>query len=90
MVCYELLTGLIPFDGHDRCDYDLILSGNRPALPRDLPEGVSKLVERCWEGNPQQRPEFTEIVEVLSSHLKGDPNHFSSGFHYNFFAESRS
>ncbi len=32
MVCYELLTGLIPFQGHSLLDYKLVLSGGRPEL----------------------------------------------------------
>jgi hypothetical protein len=33
MVCYELLTGFIPFEGHCLSDYELVLSGGRPELP---------------------------------------------------------
>lgn len=28
MVCYELITGCIPFEGHSIRDYDFILNGN--------------------------------------------------------------
>ncbi len=36
MVCYELRTGHIPFEGHRLTDYELALSGRRPELPNYL------------------------------------------------------
>ncbi|KAG0614477.1 hypothetical protein M758_6G180100 [Ceratodon purpureus] len=33
MVCYEVLKGKLPFEGHPLNDYDLVLNGRRPTLP---------------------------------------------------------
>ncbi len=52
MVCYELLTGLIPFEGHRLSDYELVLSGGRPELPNYLSLGITQLLHKCWHMLP--------------------------------------
>ncbi|CAK9191810.1 unnamed protein product [Sphagnum troendelagicum] len=70
MTCYEVLTGLIPFDGHPPSDYSLVLSGNRPRLPKYVSDDVAELITRCWHQEPEQRPEFLEICHKLRSLMK--------------------
>ncbi len=70
MTCYEVLTGLIPFDGHPRADYSLVLSGNRPQLPEYVSDDVAELITRCWHQEPEQRPEFLDICHKLRSLMK--------------------
>jgi hypothetical protein len=43
MACYELPTGLIPFEGHRLSDYKLVLSGGRPELPDYLSPEIMQL-----------------------------------------------
>jgi serine/threonine protein kinase len=64
MVCYELLTGKLPFYGHPMSDYDLVLSGKRPDVS-DEPPWMRKLLHRCWDADPHQRPGWDEILETL-------------------------
>ncbi|KAH8955474.1 hypothetical protein BDL97_08G140700 [Sphagnum fallax] len=52
MVCYELLTGLIPFQGHSLSDYELVLSGGRPELPEYLSPEITQLLHNCWHMDP--------------------------------------
>jgi len=65
MVCYELLTGLIPFQGHSLSDYELVLSGGRPELPEYLSPEITQLLHSCWHIDPCQRPGWGEIIEIL-------------------------
>lgn len=65
MVCYEILTGNIPFQGHEIRDYDLILAGNRPELPADLDVDLKKIILKCWNADPNARPSFTDICLEL-------------------------
>ncbi|CAM6044415.1 unnamed protein product, partial [Sphagnum compactum] len=67
MVCYELLTGYIPFEceGVRRTDYDAVLSGGRPKLPDYLSPGMTQLLLKCWHHDPCQRPGWHEIKETL-------------------------
>ncbi|KAH9576740.1 hypothetical protein CY35_01G179100 [Sphagnum magellanicum] len=66
MVCYELLTGHIPFqcEGVRRTDYDAVLSGRRPKLPDYLSPGMTQLLLKCWHQDPCQRPTWEEIQET--------------------------
>ncbi len=67
MVCYELLTGHIPFqcEGVRTTDYDPVLSGRRPKLPDYLSPGMTQLLQECWHQDPCQRPRWHEIKETL-------------------------
>jgi hypothetical protein len=67
MVCYELLTGHIPFQCEDvrRTDYDAVLSGRRPRLPDYLSPGMTQLLIKCWHHDPCQRPTWDEIKKTL-------------------------
>lgn len=66
MTCYEILTGHVPFETHERTvSFDQVIGGLRPPLPPSLSSGVRDLVSRCWHGDPNERPEFTEIVKLL-------------------------
>jgi serine/threonine protein kinase len=69
MVCYELLTGHIPFqcEGVRFSDYDAVLSGRRPKLPDYLSPGMTQLLLKCWHHDPCQRPTWDEIMETLRS-----------------------
>ncbi|CAK9202827.1 unnamed protein product [Sphagnum troendelagicum] len=67
MVCYEILTGEIPFGKVLSTNYKHVISGNRPQLPAGLDKGLSKLLQRCWHSDPDQRPDFTEIKRFLTS-----------------------
>ncbi|CAM6053858.1 unnamed protein product [Sphagnum tenellum] len=69
MVCYELLTGHIPFqcEGVRRTDYDAVLSGRRPKLPDYLSPELTQLLLKCWHHDPCQRPTWDEIIETLNT-----------------------
>jgi len=64
MVCYELVTGKLPFQGHPLSDYDVVLSGERPDVSDELP-WMRKLLHRCWDEDPHQRPGWDEIIQIL-------------------------
>jgi len=68
MVCYELLTGKYPFQGHPMSDYDLVLSGKRPDVS-DEPPWMREFLHRCWDEDPHQRPGWDEILQILGEEL---------------------
>jgi serine/threonine protein kinase len=53
MLCYEILTGQMPFEGHPQA-----LSGNRPYLPPYVSRDVRELLQRCWHGIHTNGPTF--------------------------------
>ncbi|KAG0588078.1 hypothetical protein KC19_2G214300 [Ceratodon purpureus] len=67
MVCYEILTGHVPF--HDEQDEkrlkENVKKGDRPELRGDLPPMLKALIERCWSGDPKERPRFHLICSQL-------------------------
>ncbi|KAG0556112.1 hypothetical protein KC19_11G027100 [Ceratodon purpureus] len=65
MTCYEILTGKTPFR---KIDYDAILQGTRPTLPRGLEPLIGKLLQRCWHHEPSMRPSFDQIVKAFNHH----------------------
>ncbi|CAM6030467.1 unnamed protein product [Sphagnum balticum] len=69
MVCYEILAGQIPFQGHSLSDYDLVLSGRRPDIPHHVPPDLADLLHRCWRHDPLERPGWPEIQDLLFKHF---------------------
>ena len=67
MIMWEFTTGKKPF--HDRPhDHYLmldILKGERPQITDDTPEFYSKLMKRCWDHDPENRPTAEEIFYCL-------------------------
>ncbi len=67
MVCYEILTGNIPFHKH-RSMPELqkkIKDGLQPNLPEQCPQQLSKLIQACYHSDPATRPSFFEICVEL-------------------------
>jgi len=69
MACYELPTGLIPFEGHCLSDYELVLLGGRAKLPDYLSPEITQLLHNCWHTDPCQWPGWSEITEILYAEL---------------------
>jgi hypothetical protein len=65
MTCYEVLTGCIPFEGHEQNDYDGVIGGERPPLPNYVNPRLQELLKRCWHCEPSIRPNFRDIVFEL-------------------------
>ncbi|MQL94755.1 hypothetical protein Taro_027431 [Colocasia esculenta] len=68
MICFELLTGKVPFeDGHlqgDKMSRN-IRAGERPLFPFPSPKYLTSLTKRCWQTDPSQRPTFSSICRML-------------------------
>lgn len=51
----------------------VVSDGLRPALggiQSMVPESLSSLIKKCWDGEPQNRPSFDDIIVELASILK--------------------
>ncbi|CAK9193729.1 unnamed protein product [Sphagnum troendelagicum] len=42
-----------------------IRQGDRPTLPSDCPAHLSATINKCWATRPEDRPEFSEICQIL-------------------------
>jgi hypothetical protein len=67
MVCYEILTGRVPFFNYFML-LDLrkkIKDGLRPNMPEKCPKQLSNLVQACYDPDPKARPSFPNICVEL-------------------------
>lgn len=39
----------------------------RPTIPKKTPEAFARLTKRCWERDPEKRPNFREIIKELEA-----------------------
>ncbi|GLJ22040.1 hypothetical protein SUGI_0412970 [Cryptomeria japonica] len=37
----------------------------RPKIPRSCPTSLATVIKKCWDENPEKRPEMDEVVELL-------------------------
>ena len=67
MVCYEILTGNIPFAVVSQPNKvkKMITEGERPPLPPHCPPGLASMTKKCWRAEPKERPSFAEICREL-------------------------
>src|ERR1700683_3097881 len=77
MLLFHIFSGKMPFDDLNTQPEVMtkITKAGRPSRPAGLSDNVIwKLVERCWHGQPQQRPTAVEVVSALQpiAHPQGD------------------
>ncbi|XP_028111072.1 serine/threonine/tyrosine-protein kinase HT1-like [Camellia sinensis] len=83
IVLWELLTALTPFDNMtpEQAAFAVCQKNARPPLPSTCPVAFKSLINQCWSRNPNKRPHFEKIVNILESYavsLEQDPEFFSS------------
>ncbi|XP_062234050.1 serine/threonine-protein kinase STY8-like isoform X2 [Phragmites australis] len=68
IVLWELLTGKIPYEFLTplQAAIGVIQEGLRPVIPRGTNPKLTQLLEKCWQQNPVNRPDFTEILHALN------------------------
>jgi len=49
----------------------VIGKGHRPPCKESWPKGISDLMKSCWDPNPDERPSFSEISEILAKEWSG-------------------
>lgn len=74
VILYRLLAGHHPYEGPAAQIHAAVTSRepiNAADALRDLPSDLSRLVLRCLEKNPRERPTAAEVVEILEGiHLR--------------------
>ncbi|CAE8624171.1 unnamed protein product [Polarella glacialis] len=71
MCLFEIICRQVPFEDEEGADViNLIGSGKRPelqeAVPPGCPKGLTELMVKCWDQEPDARPEFSSILAVVS------------------------
>ncbi|KAJ4964984.1 hypothetical protein NE237_016833 [Protea cynaroides] len=84
IVLWELLTGKIPYEFLTplQAAVGVVQKGLRPTIPKNTHPKLSELLERCWQQDPNLRPDFSEIIEILQRIAKEvrDEEKKSGGF----------
>ncbi|KAG8057928.1 hypothetical protein GUJ93_ZPchr0002g23281 [Zizania palustris] len=67
IVLWELLTGKIPYEYLTplQAAIGVVQKGLRPTIPKDTHPKLAELLQKCWHGNPAERPDFSQILEIL-------------------------
>src|SRR6266487_1597745 len=76
MIMWEFTTGRKPFHDRPHDQYLMldILKGERPQITDDTPEFYAKLMKKCWDHNPENRPTAVEIEGCLYKYCKDNYN----------------
>ncbi|KAK9070856.1 hypothetical protein SSX86_009424 [Deinandra increscens subsp. villosa] len=72
VVLWELLTGKLPYDYLTplQAAVGVVQKGLRPTIPKNTQPKLAELLEKCWQQDPSLRPDFTEIIEILTQIAK--------------------
>jgi serine/threonine protein kinase len=70
IILWELIARAHPFDEY-KFDWTSDLekairtTGLRPTIPADCPEDYAEFIRVCWDDDPQKRPSFKKILDVI-------------------------
>ncbi|CAL5376951.1 unnamed protein product [Camellia sinensis] len=72
IVLWELLTGKLPYDYLTplQAAVGVVQKGLRPTIPKNTHPKLAELLERCWQHDPNLRPDFSEIIDILQQIAK--------------------
>ncbi|KAH7285500.1 hypothetical protein KP509_33G031200 [Ceratopteris richardii] len=72
IVLWELLTGKLPYEHLTplQAAVGVVQKGLRPTIPKNIHPRVAELLPRCWQQDPAERPEFSELTTTLQDILK--------------------
>ena len=67
IVLWELITGMLPFQNLTdvQAAFSVVNKGIRPTVPDNCLPVLSGIMTRCWDGDPNARPPFTQVVKML-------------------------
>ncbi|KAB2004292.1 hypothetical protein ES319_D11G188100v1 [Gossypium barbadense] len=69
---WELLTGELPYGLLTplQAAVAVVQKSLRPTIPKHTHPRLRELLERCWLQDPSQRPNFSEIIDILKQIAK--------------------
>jgi len=75
VVVYEIVSRKHPWEEMTSSEAILaVVSGKRMEIPSDSPPILSRLMEMCWEHDPNDRPTFVTIISMLKNREKESSN----------------
>ncbi|XP_063718669.1 uncharacterized protein LOC134845613 [Symsagittifera roscoffensis] len=76
VVLYELCTlGSVPFPNIPSADLlKTLLTGYRMDQPNTCSDTLYNMMIRCWRENPEERPDFPQLLTALTDHSEENPH----------------
>ncbi|XP_052175980.1 serine/threonine-protein kinase STY13-like isoform X2 [Diospyros lotus] len=70
IVLWELIHNKLPFEGMSNLQaaYAAAFKNVRPSL-ENLPEELARILDSCWKEDPNTRPNFSQIIQMLLNYL---------------------
>lgn len=68
LIIYEIITGEVPFKeikNTNEIFNEVVTKGKRPEIKESVGECYRRLIEICWKQDPNERPSFDDIVNIL-------------------------
>eukprot|EP00475_Leptophrys_vorax_P030470 TRINITY_DN45696_c0_g1_i1.p1 TRINITY_DN45696_c0_g1~~TRINITY_DN45696_c0_g1_i1.p1 ORF type:complete len:223 (-),score=14.16 TRINITY_DN45696_c0_g1_i1:181-765(-) len=64
---WEMLTGKLPYPDLTplQAAVSVVQRGLRPPIPKGTHPRLAELLQRSWATNPSERPEFSEIIQII-------------------------
>lgn len=74
VVCWEIMTAKVPFQGMSpvMVASKVALEGMRLPIPQNAPRSMLRLMARCWSVVPEKRPGFTDILKLFEATEEDD------------------
>jgi serine/threonine protein kinase len=74
IIMWEICSGIRPYAGtaHDMNMARDICEGKRPPVPPGTPSFYSELMKSCWDANPRNRPDASEVLKTVYHWLVND------------------
>ncbi|KAL0434759.1 UNVERIFIED_CONTAM: Serine/threonine-protein kinase STY8 [Sesamum radiatum] len=68
MIIWEMVTGEIAYSAYSpvQAAVGIAACGLRPDIPESCPQILRSLMIKCWNNSPSKRPQFSEILSMLS------------------------
>ncbi|XP_062231904.1 serine/threonine/tyrosine-protein kinase HT1-like [Phragmites australis] len=69
LLLWELVTGTIPYEDMTpiQAAFAVVNKNLRPVIPSSCPAPLQLLIVQCWSSQPEKRPEFRQIVQILEN-----------------------
>lgn len=69
VVMWQLITREEPFQNNSQIEAAsaVAFENARPPFPKETPAAIVKLIEQCWDNNPNERLSFENIIAELQS-----------------------
>ncbi|KAL5203092.1 hypothetical protein ABZP36_014044 [Zizania latifolia] len=69
LLLWELVSGSIPYEEMTplQAAFAVVNKNLRPIIPSSCPAPLRVLIEQCWSCQPEKRPEFCQIVQILKN-----------------------